>query len=237
MAAGAETILKGQFLEFCDCYTICPCWVKDTPDEEHCSALYVWHFDPGCKIGGVDIGGKSVAMAAFHARRRGTQSAIFVDKTAAEEGKRLLRQAFSSAVSNPAQPALDPALTTAMAGLKVLLGDVVQTAEASIVLAAPAPGNPADQKHLQVTVSFEDDQGSCTTLAKAQYSDAIMQGQSTTLTLDHSALHDELKLQGAVDVQRVERFEFDVASLPAAPFVLKARSGMRARFDYTPPSA
>lgn len=242
MQTQTSTILRGQFLEFCDCYTICPCWVNETPDEEHCSALYLWHFDPDCMISGVDIGGKSLAMAAFHARRRGTQSAIFVDKTVAAEGKALLLQAFSCAASDNAQTSLDPGVTKAMEGLKGLLGEVVQTAEASIVLVAPASGSTDNQKDWQVTVCFEDEEGNSTILAKAHYGDAIMKGQENTvqpnpLTLNNTALHDELKIQGNVVVQRVERFEFDVASLPTAPFVLKARSGMSGRFDYTSQSA
>lgn len=242
METQTNTVLRGQFLEFCDCYTICPCWVNETPDEEHCSALYLWHFDPDCRISGVEIGGKSLAMAAFHARRRGTQSAIYVDKTLPAAGKALLLEAFSGRPSGDTTSRLDPGLTTALAGLKRLLGEVVQTAEARIVLVAPEPEGCGPEQGWQVTVCFEDEEGNRTTLARAHYREAIMKGQEETerpnpLTLNNTALHDELKIEGAVVVQRVERFEFDVASLPTAPFVLKARSGMSARFDYTPPSA
>jgi hypothetical protein len=68
--------LKGKFIECCDCYTICPCWVKDRPDEDHCSSLYIWTFDEDAQIEGKDIGGKSVAAAAFHWGDGERQSAI-----------------------------------------------------------------------------------------------------------------------------------------------------------------
>jgi hypothetical protein len=58
--------LSGTFVECCDCFTVCPCWVADTPDEDHCSGLYVWTLDAGSKVAGLDVGGKSVAAATFH---------------------------------------------------------------------------------------------------------------------------------------------------------------------------
>ena len=34
--------LVGRFLEACDCYAICPCWIDELPDEDRCTGLYVW---------------------------------------------------------------------------------------------------------------------------------------------------------------------------------------------------
>lgn len=232
MDTSLPTILKGLFLEFCDCTTICPCWVNETPDEEHCSALYLWHFDPGCSIAGIDIGGRSMALASFHARRRGTQSVILADQAIPEPARELLLRSFSHAADGAGSPALDPLLSSALEGLRRLLGDVVQTAVAAIALSTHPDGSS------ELRVEVQDAHGHGTTLARAHYGDARMldrnaQPRAQALSLQDTALHDELHLHGPVLVQAVQRFEFDVASLPGPPLVLTARSGMRARFDYT----
>jgi hypothetical protein len=58
--------LAGTFIECCDCYTICPCWVDDTPDEDHCSGIYLWHFDATSALRGHGLAGRCLAIAAYH---------------------------------------------------------------------------------------------------------------------------------------------------------------------------
>ncbi len=74
-------LLKGDFVECCDCFTVCPCWVSDLPDEDHCSGLYVWSFAEGSYIGNQDnsVAGMKVAAATYHAVRQGGQAFFYID--------------------------------------------------------------------------------------------------------------------------------------------------------------
>jgi hypothetical protein len=60
-----------------------------------------------------------------------------------------------------------------------------------------------------------------------------MEGRSQPLTLNDTALDDELGIDGAVTVQKVDRFEMAVSPLPGGPFVYSGRSGMAAKFNYS----
>jgi hypothetical protein len=223
------TILKGRFLECCDCYTICPCWVKERPDEDHCNALYVWTFDQESKIQGHKIGGTSIAAAAFYGNRGGLQAAIYVDEDLQDsEAKVLLLEAFSG----QSLPSLQ--------GLANLVGTVVDSGIAKITHKREPKG--AKEEVWEVTVEvLQDDR--YTTLAHAKGTSAFMekgrdgnkQEREKPLALYDTALHDELGLQNnPVIVQAVERFEIAVSPLPGGPFVYAGRSGMAADFDYTP---
>jgi hypothetical protein len=209
------TKLSGRFLECCDCYTICPCWVKERPDEDHCSALYVWTFDLDAKIEGHPIGGKSIVAAAFYGNRGGLQAAIYVDQTLAVEAQQLLLEAFAG-------KSLE-----SLKGLARLVGTVVDSGVAKIT-------HTETHGKWDVTVEVNNSQ-----IAHATGTNAIMEGRAghlrgKPLTLNDTALHDELGLQDVVTVQAVERFEMAVAPLPGGPFVYAGRSGMAARFDYSP---
>lgn len=39
--------LSGQFIETCDCKSLCPCWADDYPDEDHCTGLFAWQVQSG----------------------------------------------------------------------------------------------------------------------------------------------------------------------------------------------
>jgi hypothetical protein len=235
----SSTTLTGRFLECCDCYTICPCWVNERPDEDHCSALYVWTFDPGSQIEGNDISGKSVVVAAFHGNRQGTQSAIYVDETLSPAAQRELIAAFSGQRAaddeEPPEPRLikvkersNPTIK-GLEGLTRLVGRVVDSGSAKISV-SPQLKQGGDW---QVTVQVNESR-----LAHAKGSSAYMQDRAGAertrpLTLNDTALHDELSLDGAVEVQVVEHFEMAIAPLPGAPFTYAGRSGMAAKFDYS----
>jgi hypothetical protein len=53
--------LRGDFIESCDCFDLCPCWVDDDPDEDHRTGLVVWKLGEGSTIGtksgGLDVSG------------------------------------------------------------------------------------------------------------------------------------------------------------------------------------
>ena len=61
--------LAGRFLEACDCYAICPCWIDEVPDDEECTGLFVWDINAGEAMGH-DVGGLRVASASFHQGKR-----------------------------------------------------------------------------------------------------------------------------------------------------------------------
>lgn len=237
--------LKGWFLECCDCYTICPCWVNERPDEDHCSAIYVWKFDEGSKISGHDIGGKSVVVAAFHGNRNGTQSAIYVDDTLDKTAQQELISAFSGRPDPEVEPKTklmiagkertDPVLK-GLQDLSRLVGKVVDRDAATIVITRKQDCSSTQDMQQnwdwQVTVKVGG-----TRLAHAIGSSAYMKDmagndRARPLTLQDTGLHDELHLDQAVEVQAVDRFEMAVAPLPGGPFTYVGRSGMVARFNY-----
>jgi hypothetical protein len=201
--------LKGKFIECCDCYTICPCWVKDRPDEDHCSSLYIWTFDEDAQIEGKDIGGKSVAAAAFHWGDGERQSAIYVDDTLDKSTQQSLLDAFSGKT------------VRSLKSLAQLLGMVVDRGPAKI-------DQEKKNGKWEVTVTVNE---SC--IAHAVWTEEPMEGRSQPLTLNDTALDDELGIDGAVTVQKVDRFEMAVSHLPGGPFVYSGRSGMAAKFNYS----
>jgi hypothetical protein len=201
--------LTGEFVECCDCYTICPCWANDKPDEDHCSAIYVWTFDEGSTIGVHEVGNRSVVAASFHGSRGGSQSALYVDHALSSEARQALLDAFSG---NGGDTLRD---------LSQLLGTIIDSGPARVV---------RSEKGGQWEILVEVDERR---LAYATGAPAHMDGGAKPLAIDHSALHHELRLKGPVVVQTMERFEMAVAPLPGAPFAYAGRAGMIARFDYS----
>jgi hypothetical protein len=216
--------LKGQFIECCDCYTICPCWIKDRPDEDHCSALYVWTFDDDAQIFDpkaeredkwIKIGGKSVVAAAFYGSRDGLQAAIYVDHSLEPlSTRKLLLDAFSGKSET----------ITSLQSLGRLIGTVVDSDWAEITR------KPREDGGWEITVKVN---GSL--IAQAKGTEAILDQQSKPLRLFDTGLHDELGIpeDEAVIVQKVDHFEMAVSPLPGGPFVYAGRSGMAAKFDYS----
>ena len=37
--------LTGSFIEACDCFIVCPCWVDEDADDGHCTGLVAWSLD------------------------------------------------------------------------------------------------------------------------------------------------------------------------------------------------
>jgi hypothetical protein len=204
--------LSGDLIECCDCFTICPCWVAEIPDEEHCSALYVWHFAAGSTIEGRDIGGRTVVAATYHGRRRSSQSAIYVDDTIVDEATRnALILAFSGKGGG------------SLADISSLTGSTIDAGAAKI------------------TVSFAVGEWSVHVEAKAALlascvgSDREFDGQTGPVSVEKTALHTKLGVKGAVDIQDVSEFQIALSPLPSGPFVFSGRSGMRGTFAYSSP--
>lgn len=208
----APNSLKGEFIECCDCYTICPCWASDRPDEDHCSAIYIWTFDKGSLIGGEDVGEHSVVAASFHGNRGGSQSALYADSRLPPRTQALLLDAFTGKGGETLQ------------GLARLLGTVIDRGAATI-----SNSRTGTDVNAEWTIEVSVEQ---VRLAYATGRPAVMDEERLALTIDNSALHQELQLEGPVAVQKMQRFEMAIAPLPGAPFAYAGRAGMRARFDY-----
>ncbi len=204
--------LSGDFIECCDCFTICPCWVAEIPDEEHCSALYAWHFAEGSTIEGVDVSGRTVVAATYHGLRKNSQSAIYVDDGIAREDIRnALILAFAGRGGGP------------LADLSSLTGAMID--------AGPA----------KIAVSFKngewqvDVKAGTALIAKGKGVDREFGAQTGPVSVNKTALHTKLGLKGAVDIQDVAHFEMALSPLPGGPFVFQGRSGMRGSFRYANP--
>lgn len=95
--------LRGQFLEVCDCYVLCPCWFEESPDEDECTGLVAWLVDQG-QIGGVDVSGLASASLSYHTGHRESghwQVRFYIDDRASSEQEKALFDAFSGALGGP----------------------------------------------------------------------------------------------------------------------------------------
>jgi hypothetical protein len=200
--------LSGTFVECCDCFTVCPCWVADTPDEDHCSGLYVWTLDAGSQVAGLDVGGKSVAAATFHGNRTGGQAVLFVDETLGKSEQNALIGAFSGKRGGPLED------------LAKLLGTILDAVPANI-----ATDFAADNFDVSITVK-----GSRQASAKGK--PKLFKNEADPMIVDNSALEAKLGIRGATQVQQMENLSVSVAALPGGPYEFTGRSGMRGSFVY-----
>jgi hypothetical protein len=95
--------ITGRFLEACDCYAICPCWIDEEPDEERCTGLYAWDIATG-EAAGHDVSGLRVASVSFHeGRRRGSRQRVvlLVDERADEMQHAALAEVFTGRRGGP----------------------------------------------------------------------------------------------------------------------------------------
>ena len=108
MEAGAEEHvagyrMDGSFVELCDCFTVCPCWVNLPPTEGRCTGVFGWSVETG-EIDGVDVGGRRVVSLSFHNghRNSGNQSVwVYVDEDADDAQFELLKDAFTGKLGGP----------------------------------------------------------------------------------------------------------------------------------------
>ena len=55
--------LNGSFIEACDCYIVCPCWVDEEADDGHCTGLVAWTLGAGSTIGTTPVHDRKVVSA------------------------------------------------------------------------------------------------------------------------------------------------------------------------------
>jgi hypothetical protein len=95
--------IAGRFLEACDCYAICPCWIDEVPDDEECTGLFVWDINSGEAMGH-DVGGLRVASASFHqGKRSGARQkvVILIDDRASDMQRSALSEVFTGRRGGP----------------------------------------------------------------------------------------------------------------------------------------
>jgi hypothetical protein len=102
---GAPYEFRGEFYEACDCFTVCPCWMGNSPDEGECTGLFAWEIEAG-SIDGVDVAGLLAASVSHHTgpREEARQRVvIFVDDRATRQQADALVAAFSGRLGGPLQ--------------------------------------------------------------------------------------------------------------------------------------
>ena len=260
--------LEGWFIETCDCETLCPCWVDDDPDDNHCTGLFAWVIDDGRLAGDeglVDVGGARVVSCSTHNGRRrdpdgGRYSVVFVDVDGvAPEGaadavaaQRQAYDALARAFGAPRGP---------LADLSEVMGAVLSVSPAEIVVereegrekngswcirvcekrradgarhpteftTSDTPSFEADGTHLV----FDPPDGGG---ADRGGDGAAAQTGGEPLTLNRTALHQELAAVGSVTAMTATRFRLNLPALPGGYVDATRRSAMRGRFAYPAPS-
>lgn len=239
--------LTGRFIECCNCKVICPCWVDDTPTEDHCAGFFAWTFDPGSTIDNHQVGNRHVVVVTVHSdpRRGGTsESVVFVDDRLTREAQSALLTAFAMD---------DPDRTDPLGELRAVLGFPVARQAARIRVRAVTETRaaalrvvpdlgvagrisrarrrveraPKRRAGFEVSVSTGG-QDLVETRIFPEYFDASRE----PLTLNATALDAELKVQGPVRAHRTETLRVRVAALAGAGTELFGRSGMVGEFAY-----
>jgi hypothetical protein len=210
--------LSGVFTEACDCTLVCPCWLDDAPDEEHCTGLFAWQLGGDSRIDGVAVAGLNVVSVSTHSggRRAGnTSTAVFVSDTATEEQFTLLAAAFSGRLDGP------------LADLADVSGAVLVTSRATVEVTADTAG-----WHIVAGVPGTE-RVPGTGLVEVTGSAASFAGEQEPLGLAHTALDKELGVTGGgVVAHRTDQLAVRVPVLPGAYLDVKGRSAMRGRFQY-----
>lgn len=122
--------LSGTFLEVCDCYALCPCWLDRPPDDGECTGVFGWDVEAGT-IDGVDVAGCRVASVSYHVgpRHHAQQRVVlFVDAAASDDQLRVLTDAFVGRLGGP------------LGELFGLLGELVDVRRADIAIERPPGG-------------------------------------------------------------------------------------------------
>jgi hypothetical protein len=116
--------LVGSFYEACDCYSICPCWIGNSPDGGECTGVFAWDIEEG-SIDGIDVEGLRTVSVSHHTGYRSDarqRVVILVDDQATRQQTDALAAAFSGSLGGPLQE------------LAELLGDLLSVESAPITL-------------------------------------------------------------------------------------------------------
>jgi hypothetical protein len=95
--------MRGQFLEACDCYVMCPCWFEQDPHDNECTGLVAWQIEEG-RIDGVDVAAMRAVSVSHHGGHRGAAKALvvlFIDERSSEEQERALTAVFTGEQGGP----------------------------------------------------------------------------------------------------------------------------------------
>jgi hypothetical protein len=245
-------VLHGDFLESCDCFELCPCWVDDNPDEDHCTGIVAWRLGEGCTIGTAegltDVSGAIVAAVTGHSGGRRDASALtvlFVDDSRCKDRHlALLADAFSG--TDDAAKEGDPRtpIDGPLGALAKVTGTVLGAARRADITF------PAGAKSwtLTVTPCGKDDAPGTGSAVHAEGEprsfpdDPLLSGAAadaaekrTPLRLTGTALHAELQIQNEARAQRTTTLSVRVPALPGGYVEVRTRSGMRGTFSYSHP--
>jgi hypothetical protein len=117
--------LAGRFLEACDCFAVCPCWIDEVADEGECTGVFVWDITNG-EAKGHDVSGLRVASVSFHEGKRSTarQSVVLlIDDRGNDSQASVLGDVFSGRCGGP------------LGDLGMMLGELVAQRRAKIDIA------------------------------------------------------------------------------------------------------
>lgn len=109
-ARGADTgpapyQIRGSFYEACDCFTVCPCWIGNSPDGSECTGVFAWEIEAGT-IDGVDVAGLLAVSISTHGGPRDEAKqrvVVFVDDRSTRVQGDALAAAFSGKLGGPLQ--------------------------------------------------------------------------------------------------------------------------------------
>lgn len=194
--------IKGAFYEFCDCLTVCPCWVGLPPNEQRCTGAFGWKIASG-HINGVDVTDRSVVSVSYHSGHRdtgGQEVYIFVDARASDAQFDVLVAAFSGRTGGR------------LAELQQLMGVLREARRASIDLTTKG-------RYSSITV---DDS------IKAD-GEVILGSDDKITTLSHGRLTGVLGTTAEVGTST--RFRIDLG-LGSIGIDVRERAAMRGSFSY-----
>ncbi|HSK59489.1 MAG TPA: DUF1326 domain-containing protein [Actinomycetospora sp.] len=213
-------LLRGLFIEACDCFELCPCWVDDDPDEGHCTGVVAWRMEDGSYIDDVDVADRKVVAVTTHGGRR---------RPAGAKDDPRLRASTSLFVDDEADDREVEALARAFTGKQGGgLSDLVQVTGRVVGDTRKAPIQLKDGKAWSISVGPSD------AAAVDIRGDSLAFDEApNALTLNHTALHKELRIEGTVEAKRSSTMSLNVPALGGSGYVeAKARSGMSGKFCY-----
>lgn len=95
--------IEGDFLELCDCFSVCPCWLGRAPDEDRCTGAFAWSIRAG-EIAGIDVAGRQVVSVSFHSGHRdtgGQEVFLYIDERVSDFQYDALADVFTGKAGGP----------------------------------------------------------------------------------------------------------------------------------------
>ncbi|SFO78603.1 hypothetical protein SAMN05660464_1182 [Geodermatophilus dictyosporus] len=243
--------LAGWFVETCDCETLCPCWVDEDPDDDHCTGLFAWVVEDGRLPGDggpVDVAGARVVSISTHDGRRrgpdgGRYSVLFVDVDDVPAHGAEAYDALARAFGAPEGPLADLAevmgavLSVSPAAIRVESGEGRDEAGGWRIRVHEKQQVDGARHPTEATTSdipaFEADGADLAFDRPDGAGDGVAAAAGgEPLTLNRTALHRELAAVGSVTAMTATRFRLNLPVLPGGYADATRRSAMRGRFAY-----